>query len=184
MKNKLVWFAVFLVGYLVTSVVVQFFWHGVINPGQVLAAVVGIAIAFLMIAGPKNSMVLWIGAVLVAISVPIALVGLASLFLSMFSIHFTRWGIIGIYVLGVLAILYLTVRFGSKQFFENPVMDERSLLHYAWSGSWSFVFLNLLIIGALLQPWIALDQLGLWIGILIAGLVFWLTTVVILEMKK
>ncbi|ADH61209.1 hypothetical protein Tmath_1498 [Thermoanaerobacter mathranii subsp. mathranii str. A3] len=184
MKNKLVWFVVFLVAYLITNVAVQFFWKGIINPGQVLGAVIGIAIAFLIVAAPKNSIVLWIGAVLVVLSVPIALVGLVSLFLSMFSIHFTGWGIIGIYVLGVLAILYLTMRFGSKQFFQNPVMDERSLLHYAWSGSWSFIFLNLLIIGALLQPWIAFDQLGLWVGVLIAGLLFWLTTLVILEMKK
>ncbi|OPX85681.1 MAG: hypothetical protein A4E54_02280 [Pelotomaculum sp. PtaB.Bin117] len=41
------------------------------------------------------------------------------------------------------------------------------------SGSWSFIFLNFLIIEAIIEPWIALDQLGLWIGILSAGLLFW-----------
>jgi len=41
------------------------------------------------------------------------------------------------------------------------------------SGSWSFIFLNFPIIEAIIEPWIALDQLGLWIGILSAGLLFW-----------
>lgn len=184
MKNKAVWFVAFLVAYLITNIAVQFFWKGIVNPGQVLAAFIGITIGFLIVASPKNLLVRRIGTVLVALSVPIALVGLVSLFLSLFSIHLTRWSILGIYILGVLAILYLTVRFGTKQFFREPVMDERSLLHYAWSGSLSFIFLNFLIIGALLQLWVPLDQLGLWIGVLVTGLLFWIITLVVLEMKK
>ncbi|NLP44870.1 MAG: hypothetical protein GX351_09625 [Peptococcaceae bacterium] len=181
MKNKLVWFTVFLVVYLITNIAVQFFWKGVIHPGQVLGAFIGIVIAFFIVAAPKNLIVRRLGTVLFVISAPIVLVGLISLFLSMFSIHLTGWGIIGIYVLGVITVLFLTMSFGSKEFFKTPVTDERNLLHYAWSGFWSFVFLNLLIIGALLQPWIELNQLSLWVGVLTAGLLFWLTTLIVLE---
>ncbi len=184
MKNKVIWFLVFLVAYLITNIAVQFFWEGIVNPGQVLAAFIGITIGFLVVASPKNLLVRLIGTVLVALSVPIALIGLVSLFLSLFSIHLTGWSMLVIYIQGVLAVLYLTVRFGTKQFFREPVMDERGLLHYAWSGSLSFIFLNFLVIGALIQPWVALNQLGLWIGILITGLLFWIITLVILEMKK
>lgn len=184
MKNKVVWFIVSLVAYLITNMAVQFFWKGTVNPGQVLAAFVGITIGFLVVAAPKNSLVLWIGTVLVVLGTPIALVGFVSLLFSLSSIHLPGWGMAGIYILGALAILYLTIRFGTKQFFQDPAIDERNLLHYAWSGFWSFIFLNFLIIGALLQPWIALNQLGLWIGVLVTGLLFWIITLIVLEMKK
>jgi len=184
MKNKLVWFVVFLVTSLITNIAIQFFGKSAVDPKQVLAAIIGITIGFLIIAAPKNLIIRWIAGVLAAVSMPIVLVGLVFLLFSLFSIHLTGRIIIGIYILGVLIILYLMLRFGTKQFFREPVMDERNLLHFAWSGSWSFLFLIFLVIGALLQPWIALDQLGLWIGVLIAGLLFWIITLVILEMKK
>jgi len=121
---------------------------------------------------------------LAALSMPIILVGVVLFILSLFSIHPTGGSMFGIYVAGIVIIFYLAKRFGAKHFFPDPVVDERIVLHYAWSGSLSFIFLNFLIIGALLQPWVALGQLGLWVGILIAGLLFWFASLIVLEMKK
>ena len=184
MKNKLVWFAVFAVMFLIISVILQFFKDGIIDPWRLLATATGIAIAFFINIAPKKPIVLWIGLLLTALSMPIILVGIVLLVLSIFSIHPTGASMLGIYVLGIVIVLYLAKRFGVKHFFADPVMDERIVLHYAWSGSLSFIFLNFLIIGAIIQPWIALDQLGLWIGVLIAGLLFWFASLVLLEMKK
>ncbi len=184
MKNKLVWFAVFAVMFLIISVILQFFKDGIIDPWRLLATATGIAIAFFINIAPKKPIVLWIGLLLTALSMPIILVGVVLLVLSTFSIHPTGAIMLGIYVLGIVIILYIAKRFGAKLFFADPVMDERIVLHYAWSGSLSFIFLNFLIIGAIIQPWIALDQLGLWIGVLIAGLLFWFASLVLLEMKK
>jgi hypothetical protein len=69
---------------------------------------------------------------LVALSLPIALVGLVSLLFSLFSVRLYGWGILGIYSLGVLFIPFLAIRFGTKQFFqgffrvaiENIFIDE------------------------------------------------------------
>lgn len=184
MKNKLVWFVVFAVIFLIISVILQYFKNGIVDPVRLLATAGGIAIAFFISIAPKKPIVLWIGLVLTALSMPIILVGLVAFILSIFSIHPTGESMLGIYVLGIVIILYLAKRFGVKCFFADPVMDERILLHYAWSGFMSFIFLNFLIIGAIIQPWIALGQLGLWIGILIAGLFFWFGSLVLLEMKK
>lgn len=74
MKNKVVWFVVFNVASLITNMAVQFFWKGTVNPGQVLAAFVGISIGFLVVAAPKNSLVLWIGTVLVVLGAPVAVI--------------------------------------------------------------------------------------------------------------
>jgi hypothetical protein len=166
------------------SVILQFFKDGIIDPWRLLATATGIAIAFFINIAPKKPIVLWIGLLLTALSMPIILVGVVLLVLSTFSIHPTGAIMLGIYVLGIVIILYIAKRFGAKLFFADPVMDERIVLHYAWSGSLSFIFLNFLIIGAIIQPWITLDQLGLWIGILIAGLFFWFASLVLLEMKK
>jgi|LSQX01.2.fsa_nt_gb hypothetical protein len=184
MKNKLVWFVVFVAMFLIISVILQFFKEGIIDPWRLLATATGIAIAFFINIAPKKPIVLWIGLLLSALSMPIILVGIVLLILSIFSIHPTGASMLGVYVLGIVIILYLAKRFGVKYFFADPVMDERMVLHYAWSGSLSFIFLNFLIIGAIIQPWIALDQLGLWIGVLSAGLLFWFASLVLLEMKK
>lgn len=186
MKNKLIWFMMFTVMFLIISVILQFFQDGIIDPWRLLATATGIAIAFFINIAPKKPIVLWIGLLLTALSIPIILVGIVLLVLSIFSIHPTGASMLGIYVLGIVIILYLAKRFGVKYFFADPVpvMDERIVLHYAWSGSLSFIFLNFLIIGATIQPWIALDQLGLWIGVLIVGLLFWFASLVLLEIKK
>lgn len=184
MKNKLVWFAVFMVVFLIISVTVQFFKESIVDPVRLLATAGGIVIAFFLNIAPKKPIVLWIGLVLTALSMPIILVGLVLAVLSIFSIHPGGASMLGLYVLGIVIIFYLAKRFGVRHFFPDPVVDERMVLHYAWSGSWSFIFLNFLIIGAIIQPWIALNQLGLWIGILIAGLLFWFASLVLLEMKK
>lgn len=186
MKNKLVWFVVFATMFLIISVILQFFKEGIIDPWRLLATATGIAIALFINIAPKKPIVLWIGLLFSALSMPIILVGIVLLVLSIFSIHPTGASMLGVYVLGIVIILYLTKRFGVKHFFPDPdpVMDERIVLHYVWSGSLSFIFLNFLIIGAIIQPWIALDQLGLWIGVLSAGLLFWFASLVLLEMKK
>ena len=184
MKNKLVWFVVFVAMFLIISVILQFFKEGIIDPWRLLATATGIAIAFFINIAPKKPIVLWIGLLLSALGMPIILVGIVLLILSIFSIHPTGASMLGVYVLGIVFILNLAKRFGVKYFFADPVMDERMVLHYAWSGSLSFIFLNFLIIGAIIQPWIALDQLGLWIGVLSAGLLFWFASLVLLEMKK
>jgi len=49
MKNKVIWFGVFAVIFLITSVVVQFFKDGTIDPVRLLASAGGIAIAFLLL---------------------------------------------------------------------------------------------------------------------------------------
>lgn len=184
MKNKLVWFTVFAVMFLIISVILQFFRDGIIDPVRLLATAGGIAIAFFINIAPKNPIVLRIGVVLAALGMPIILVGVVLFILSLFSIESAGGSMLGVYVLGIVIIFYLAKRFGAKYFFADPVVDERIVLHYAWSGSLSFIFLNLLIIGAIIQPWMALDELGLWIGILTAGLLFWFASLIILEMKK
>lgn len=63
----------------------------------------------------------------------------------------------------------------------EPILDERHQQHNLWSGYWSFLFLNLLLIAALLQPWVLHSQTGLWIGILVAGTGFYLGSLLILE---
>lgn len=65
-----------------------------------------------------------------------------------------------------------------------PVVDERQQHHTFLSGYLSFLFLNLLVIGALLQPWVPYNQLGLWIGVLVAGLVFWTANLLLLDLKR
>lgn len=184
MKNKLVWFVVFAVIFLTSSVIFQFFKDGIINPVRLLASAGGIAIAFSINIAPKKPIVLWIGLVLTALSMPIILVGVVLFILSLFSIYPAGESMLVIYILGIVIIFYLAKRFGVKHFFPDPVIDERIVLHYAWSGFLAFIFLNFLIIGAIIQPWIALDQLRLWIGILIAGLLFWFASLVLLEMKQ
>lgn len=131
MKNKLVWFVVFLVTYSITNIAVQFFSRSVIDTWQVLAAAAGILIAFMNVALQKNLAAMWIRVVLIALFAPIALVGLVSLILSLISIDFAGWVMLGVYVLGVLAVLYLAVQFRSK-LFQDPVLDERNLMHFAW----------------------------------------------------
>jgi hypothetical protein len=184
MQNKLVWFGVFVVMFLIISVIVQFFKEGIVDPVRLLATAAGLAIAFFINIAPKKPIVLWIGLVLTALSVPIILVGVVLAVLSIFSINPSGESMLVIYILGIVIIFYLAKRFGVSHFFPDPVIDERIVLHYAWSGSLAFIFLNFLIIGAIIQPWIALDQLGLWIGILIAGLLFWFASLVLLEMKQ
>lgn len=185
MKNKLFYFMILLLCYIVPSVACQFFSSGTIEPGVLVSLAVGLAAAVFLFAGrSKEQIALGFGKLLAVFSAPIVLLVLAYLPLSLFSIQLTGWFFLGIYIAGVLIILFFITRSSTKDVSQNPVMDERSLQHFAWSGSWSFLFLNFLIIGALIQPWVALDQLALWVGVLIAGLIFWLTIWFVLETKN
>jgi len=75
-------------------------------------------------------------------------------------------------------------RVGSRRGMAEPLLDERHRQHNLWAGYWSFLFLNLLLIAALLQPWAPHSQTGLWVGILIAGTGFYLGSLLILERKR
>lgn len=178
MKKNLVWFAVFLLVFLVSSVIWQFFLKGDINPWMLLGSAVGIALAYLLISAPKNSFTLIALVLLAAISIPLVFLGLIFPYLN------SIWVMIGIYLVTVLTILFLTMKYGSARFFESTLVDERNLLHYTWSGFFSFILINLLIIGALIQPWIPLDQTLLWAAILLLGLLFFLANLIYLEMKN
>lgn len=185
MKGKLIWLLVFLVAYLITSIATQYLWSGHISPWIVFGVIVGIVAGFLITSAPRKPVTLLIGTVLAVLCVPVALVWLISLVLSLFSVKLTGWAVLGLYIIGVLKTIYLAIRFGREKVLQEPVIvDERNLAHSAWSGLWSFIILNFLIMGALLQPWVALDRVELWIGVLVAGLLFWLISVVILEMKR
>lgn len=139
MKNKLVWFVVFVAMFLIISVILQFFKEGIIDPWRLLATATGIAIAFFINIAPKKPIVLWIGLLLSALAMPIILVGIVLLVLSLFSIQPTGAIMLAVYILGIVTILYLAKRFGIESFFTDPVMDERMVLHYSWSGSLSFI---------------------------------------------
>lgn len=128
----------------------------------------------------KEQFTLGLGRFLVVISVPIVFVVLVYLIFSLFSIHLTLRHLLGIYLAGVAVVLPLLIKSSMKDASPEKLAEstERQI---TWSGYWSFLFLNFLIIGALVQPWLPLDHKALWVGVLIAGSVFWLAFMFILE---
>lgn len=83
--------------------------------------------------------------------------------------------------LGAVIGWTVITRIDSKQI--EPTVDERQRYHVHLSGYWAFLLLNLLVVGALLQPWLARGHLGMWIGILSIGLIFWAGSLLILDQK-
>ncbi len=84
--------------------------------------------------------------------------------------------------LGSVVGWLIVTRIGSEQL--EPMVDERHRYHAHLSAYRAFLFLNLLIIAALLQPWLSPGHLGLWIGVLFAGLLFWAANLLILDRKR
>lgn len=188
MEKKLMWFAALLLTMLVTTITVQYFLTGNINPLGLLGVVLGASIGWTLISNSRRSWTYSVGMLFWVVFVPAGFVGLVGFVASLLAIEFPSWGVATIYLLGVLAMLFLflhnTSRFGIEEMYSRPVVDERYQYHFGLSGFWAFLFLNLMIIGALLQPWISQNQLGLWIGVLVSSLVFWGANLLILERKR
>jgi hypothetical protein len=175
MEKKLMWFAALLLTMLVTTITVQYFLTGNINPLVLLGVVLGASIGWSLVSNTRRPWTYSVGMLFWVIFVPAGFVGLVGFIASLLSFEFPLWGMATIYLLGVLAMLFFlihnTSRSGIEEIYSRPVVDERYQHHFGLSGFWAFLFLNLLIIGALLQPWIPQNQLGLWIGVLVSGLV-------------
>jgi hypothetical protein len=188
MEKKLMWFAALLLTMLVTTMAVQYFVTGNINPFGLLGVVLGAAIGWTLVSDPRKSWTYSVGMLFWVVFVPAGFVGLVGFIASLLAIKFPAWGVATIYLLGVLIMLFFFIHNASRSAIEGiysrPMVDERYQYHFGLSGFWAFLFVNLLIIGALLQPWVSRGQLGLWIGVLIASLVFWGANLLILERKR
>lgn len=188
MEKKLMWFLAMLLTMMITVITVQYFLAGNINPFGLLGVVLGAATGWALIFSPRRSWTYWVGMLFWVIFVPAGFVGLVGFIASLLAVALPTWGVATIYFLGVLAMLFFFIRNTSRseieEIYNRPVVDERYQYHFGLSGFWAFLFLNLLIIGALLQPWVPRGQLGLWIGVLIASLVFWGANLLILERKR
>lgn len=181
MKNKLLHYSVMLMGLMIAAVACQYIDNGTIDPLTPFGVVIFFAVAFFSFGGlTKEQFTLGLGRFLGAISVPIVFVVLVYFILSLFSIHLTLQHLLGIYLAGAAIVLPFLIKSSMKDTSPGQV-DEKTERQITWSGYWSFLFLNFLIIGALVQPWVPLNQKALWVGVLIAGLVFWLTFMFILE---
>ena len=181
MKNKLLHYSVMLMGLLIAVVACQYIDSGTIDPLTPFGVVIFFAVAFFSFSGlTKELFTLGLGRFLGAISVPVVFVVLVYFILSLFSIHLTLKHLLGIYLFGAAIVLPFLIKSSKKDASPGQV-DERAERQITWSGYWSFLFLNFLIICALVQPWLLLAQKALWVGVLIAGLVFWLTFMFILE---
>jgi len=180
-KNKLLHYSVMLMGLLIAVVACQYIDSGTIDPLTPFGVVIFFAVAFFSFSGlTKEQFTLGLGRFLGAISVPVVFVVLVYFILSLFSIHLTLKHLLGIYLFGAAIVLPFLIKSSKKDASPGQV-DERAERQITWSGYWSFLFLNFLIICALVQPWLLLAQKALWVGVLIAGLVFWLTFMFILE---
>lgn len=187
MDKKLMWFFAMLLTMLITTIAVQYFWIGNLNPAALLGIILGAAIGWLILSRPKKSWTFWVGTLFWVLFVPAGILGFIRFLASQISIELTTWTAVTIYILGVLAVLFFSINnaslHGINEIHNQPLIDERVQAHYSLSGFWAFIFINLLIMGALLQPWIPLNQLGLWIGVLVIGLLFWGANLLILERK-
>ena len=76
------------------------------------------------------------------------------------------------------------LRFGKKTAASEAMIDERQQQHNLLAGYCSFLFLNFLLIGGLLQPWVPHAQTGLWTGILMVGLGFYLACLRVLDRRR
>ena len=187
MDKKLMWFFAFLLSMMITLLAVQYFWYGNLNPAALLGVMAGSAIGWILMTNHKKTWLFWIGMIFWVLFVPVGLVGLIRLIVPFLSIELTALSTFALYLLGVMAMLLfyiLTARHGTDQIHNLPMVDERYQYHAGLSGFWSFMFLNFLIIAALLQPWIPQGQIGLWIGVLLSGLIFWGGNLLLLERKS
>lgn len=188
MENKIMWFFALLLTMMVATISAEYFFSGRLNLAYLLGVMLGTAIAWLIISGPKKRWIYWLSMLSWVLFIPGASLGLARYIASLLSIKITTSGYIVIYLLGAMVMFFFFIRTRPRaeieEIYNRPVIDERYKFHFGLSGFWSFLFLNLLVIGALLQPWVPQGQIGLWIGVLITGLVFWIAILVVLERKR
>jgi hypothetical protein len=188
MDKKLMWFFSVLLAMLIATLTTQYIWSGRINPAYLLGILAGSAIAWIFLATPRKAWLFWVGTLFWVIFIPVGVVGLARWIASRLSVETPLWAAVGIGFLTFLAMLvYLfhnAARFRLEGGFERPVLDERHQYHFGVSGYWAFLFLNGLIIAALIQPWVSPGQIGLWIGVLVMGLIFWIANLIFLEWKR
>lgn len=181
------WFFGLWLSMMIATLAAQYFWTGNLNPIYLLGVTLGTVIAWLIISDPRRRWIYWAGMVSWVLIVPTGFIVLIRYIASLLFIRISTTGYVAIYILGALANVFLfirTHRAGIEEIYTRPKVDERYQYHFGLSGFWSFIFLNLLIIGALLQPWVTLGKIGLWIGVLTAGLVFWIANLAILEWKR
>jgi hypothetical protein len=187
MDKKLMWFFAMLLTMIIATVAAEYFFSGGFNVAYLLGVMLGTALAWYILSAPKKRWLYWVSMLAWVLFLPGASLGLARYIASLLSITITTFGYVMIYLIGALVMLFLFIRTRPRSeveaIYNRPVIDERYIYHFGLSSFWSFLFVNLLLIGALLQPWVAHSQLGLWIGVMIAGLVFWITNLAILERK-
>jgi hypothetical protein len=162
--------------------------NGSLNVVYLLGMMLGTAIVWLITSGPRKRWLYWAGLISWVFFMPGATLGLVRYIATRFSIQITNSGYVTIYLLGALAMAVFYTRTASRAGrvgqINPPKLDERYQYHIGISGFWAFLFLNVLIIGVLLQPWMTASPIGLWITVLIAGLVFWVISLMILERKR
>lgn len=189
MNGKIGWFVFYILlftGLLFGTVLVQYLYSENINLAGILGVSTGVALgAFIHFYARRKHSARRIGAIALALTLPIAFTGLVSLLLSLLHVDIIATRFMGIYLLGFIVVLFFILRSDSKVFFQDaPVYDERYLSHFAWASAWSYLFLFFMVIAALIQPWISLDEQGLWIGVLSAAFIFWLINMATLGLKK
>lgn len=188
MDKKIMWLFALLLTMMIATVAVEYFISGSFNLAYLIGVVFGTTIGWYILSAPKKRWLYWASMLSWVLLIPGATLGLVNYIATRLSIEITTFGYVVIYLLGALVMLFYFIRTRPRaeieEIMNRSVIDERYKYHFGVSSFWSFLFLNLLLIGALLQPWISHSQLGLWIGVMIAGLVFWIANLVILERKR
>lgn len=185
-SGKVVFILLLLVGLVLGNALAQYLSGGSVSAAGIIGVFIGCGLAALIVyIARRNRPGRWIGVILLALLVPVAFTGLVSLLLSLFNVSMGITELAAVYLLGFVTVLFFAVRRdGSLLFRDVPGYDERQLAHFAWAGAWSFLFLFFMIIGALVQPWIDLNEQGLWVAVLSAGVLFWIINMAILGFKK
>lgn len=188
MDKKLMWFFAFLLSGLIATLAVEYFVTGEFNLAYLLGILFGSLLGWIILSSSERPWIFRVGIAFGVLFVPGGWVGFVRFLAALFSIELPVWSMVVLYLLGVFVMLIFFMRSmscsGEERPIHLPLLDERQASHFSLSGYWAFLFLNLLIIGALLQPWVPRGQNGLWVGILIAGLVFWGAFQLVLDLKR
>jgi hypothetical protein len=185
MDKKMMWWLAYLLIMIIATISAEYFFYGSFNLAYLLGVIVGTSLGWLIINSPKKPWVYWLSMLSWIVLIPGATLGFVRYIASLLSIKITIYGYVVIYLLGAMLMILFYIRTWSRakvqEIVNRPVVDERYQLHFGTASFWSFLFINFLMIGALLQPWIPYSQPGLWIGVMIAGTVFWVIYLGILE---
>jgi hypothetical protein len=188
MEKKLMWFFALLLTLMIATVAVEYFLSGSFNLAYLLGVMLGTAIAWFIISAPRKRWLYWVSMLSWVLFYPGVTLGLVRYIAIRLSIEITTAEYVIIYLLCAMLMFFFFIRMRPRAEIEaiyfRSVTDERYKYHFGVASFWSFLFVNQLLIGALLQPWVPHRQVGLWIGVMIAGLVFWITNLAILERKR